>query len=347
MSLSYTLDDFDFKLPSNLIAQHPLPKRTSSRLLCLNRKTGEIQHRCFSELPSLLFPNDLLVFNNTKVMKARLLGRKKSGGKLECLIERILSPITAMAHLRVSKKPVIGSTIMLGDDIPVIVKERKENLFYLSMPLNTTIDFYKLVDQYGHVPLPPYINRSDMKTDQERYQTVYAKKLGAIAAPTAGLHFDQALLETIKSKGIHSTELTLHVGSGTFQPVRVMDLSSHVMHQEAFEVSKNNSEAIEKAHRQSGRVIAVGTTVVRALETVAQRFNTVCPCSGETEIFIQPGFTFGAIDALITNFHLPKSTLLMLICAFGGYDTIMRAYAEAVEQKYRFFSYGDAMFIYS
>ena len=343
----YTLDDFDFYLPKALIAQHPLPSRTSSRLLCVNRKTGVIQHRCFDTLPNLLSSSDLLVFNNTMVMKARLQGRKATGGKLECLIERIITSKKALAHLKASKTPPVGSIIVLGDEVLVKVEGRNEDLFYLTLSTDVNMTFHDLVEQHGHIPLPPYIKRQDIKEDLQRYQTVYAKKLGAIAAPTAGLHFDQSILNKLRSKGVESTEITLHVGSGTFLPIRVNDFSSHIMHAEYFEISKANCDAVERTwQKQNGRVVADGTTVVRTLETAAKQHYPVAPLSGQTRLFIHPGFQFKVVDALLTNFHLPKSTLMMLVCAFGGYDLMMHAYQEAVKEKYRFFSYGDAMFIY-
>jgi len=342
----YTLDDFDFQLPSQLIAQHPLPNRTSSRLLCLNRETGEIQHRLFTDLPSFLCQNDLLVFNNTKVIPARLFGHKETNGKIECLIERIVSPNKALVHLRASKMPKLGSVITLADRVKVSVEGKQGDLFYLTVPLNSSDNFFDIVNQYGHMPLPPYIKREDADVDQTRYQTVYAKKTGAIAAPTAGLHFDQALLQRIVSRGIASTELTLHVGAGTFQPVRVKDFASHIMHKEYFELSQENCNAIDAIQKRNGRVVSVGTTVVRTLETVAQQFNPIRPLKGETQLFIYPGFKFHSTDALLTNFHLPKSTLLMLVAAFAGYDLVMQAYQTAVREKYRFFSYGDAMFVF-
>ena len=353
----YTLDDFDFDLPKELIAQHPLSNRTASRLLCLNRKTGEIQHRLFLDLPTFLRKNDLLVFNNTKVIPARLFGYKETGGKIGCLIERIISPTSVLAHLRSNKTPKIGTAITICcakehqnitgiEGVKFIVTEKKENLYTLTMASHSPYNVYNVIDQYGHMPLPPYIKREDTVFDERRYQTVYAKKVGAIAAPTAGLHFDESLLQTITSLGITKTELTLHVGSGTFQPVRVKDFKSHVMHKEYFELSQENCDAVIKTQHKQGRVVAIGTTVVRTLEAVAQKFNPIQPLSGDTQLFIYPGFEFRSVDVLLTNFHLPKSTLLMLVSAFGGYDHIMQAYQEAIKEKYRFFSYGDAMFIY-
>jgi S-adenosylmethionine:tRNA ribosyltransferase-isomerase len=357
--MSYSLDDFDFDLPQSLIAQYPLSSRTDSRLLCLNRVTGDIQHCSFGDFPSFLKANDLLVFNNTKVIPARLFGYKKTGGKVECLIERILSKTRALVHLRASKTPKMGSTIILShahvsndysynsnDNVAIVVENKQDDLFLLALPEESTINFFDIVNRYGHMPLPPYIKRDDTSFDQQRYQTVYAKKPGAIAAPTAGLHFDEAILDMMAQKGIASTELTLHVGAGTFQPIRVKDFKTHVMHKEFFEINSKNCDAINTAKERKGRVIAVGTTVVRALETAAQRFNRVQPLTDETQLFIYPSFQFRSTDALLTNFHLPKSTLLMLVSAFAGYDLTLQAYRTAVEKKYRFFSYGDAMFIY-
>lgn len=347
----YSRDDFDFKLPTSLIAQHPLLDRTASRLLCLNRATGVIEHCLFKDLPTFLHTNDLLVFNNTKVIPARLFGYKETGGKIECLVERIISPTDVLVHLRASKTPRIGSTLILSrssiiDGIKVNVKNKQDSLFHLTLPSDSPVNFFDIVNQYGHMPLPPYIKREDMELDQERYQTVYAKKAGAIAAPTAGLHFDDAILKKIAQKGIAATELTLHVGSGTFAPVRVKDLAAHIMHKEYFELSADNCNAIKQTQQQNGRIVAVGTTVVRTLETVTQQYNTVLPSSGDTQLFITPGFEFQCTNALLTNFHLPKSTLLMLVSAFAGYDLTMKAYQAAVDEKYRFFSYGDAMFIF-
>ncbi len=332
--------DFRFDLPPELIAQAPMPERPASRLLHLDRATGAIADRRFRDLADLLRPGDLLVLNDTRVIPARLWGRKETGGRVEVLVERVLGECEALAHVRASKSPKPGSELCFEDDARARVAGREDDLFRLvfDRPL------MPFLETRGHMPLPPYITRADAERDAERYQTVYAEKPGAVAAPTAGLHFDETLLATLAEKGVAQARVTLHVGAGTFQPVRVDDIREHRMHAEWLRVPPDVVEAVNRTRERGGRVVAVGTTVVRSLETAALG-GTLQACEGETDIFITPGFRFRVVDALITNFHLPESTLLMLVSAFAGHETIMRAYRHAVEQRYRFFSYGDAMFI--
>ncbi len=333
--------DFYYDLPAELIAQHPLPKRSASRLLVLQAEQPVPQDWLFVDLPKLLRPHDLLVFNNTRVMRARLFGRKETGGRVEILIERLLGAREALAHIRASKSPKAGSYIRIGDDRWLEVGERRDDLFYLYAH---TVDFETLMASYGHIPLPPYIWRPDTPLDEERYQTLFARHLGAVAAPTAALHFDEPLIARIDALGVMRTEITLHVGAGTFQPVREDDLGRHRMHPEWVEVNETVCEQIAKARSLGGRVIAVGTTSVRALETAATD-GMIRPFCGESTLFILPGYRFEVVDAMITNLHLPESTLLMLVAAFAGYPEVMNAYRHAVAQGYRFFSYGDAMFL--
>jgi S-adenosylmethionine:tRNA ribosyltransferase-isomerase len=296
----------------------------------------------FTDLPSLLQPGDLLVLNDTRVMRARLYGNKLSGGKVEVLIERILEAGLALAHVRASKSPKPGSRLKLGDgDHLVEVASRDGDLFLLRA---LSDDFYHLMEKHGHMPLPPYIDRGDRPVDIDRYQTVFAQKPGAVAAPTAGLHFDHAMLKKIKDMGVNRATVTLHVGAGTFQPVRVNNLDEHVMHKEYIEVDEEVCRQVTDTRKQGGRVVAVGTTCVRSLEA-ASRSGVIKPYQGDTRLFIKPGYQFRSVDAMVTNFHLPQSTLLMLVAAFAGYDRIMRAYQHAIEKRYRFFSYGDAMFL--
>ncbi|MET0088697.1 MAG: tRNA preQ1(34) S-adenosylmethionine ribosyltransferase-isomerase QueA [Candidatus Thiodiazotropha sp.] len=336
------LSDFDYDLPQELIAQYPPRERGHSRLLALTSGSLQPDDLQFSALPQLLRPGDLLVFNDTRVMKARLYGRKLTGGQLEILIERVTGADTAVAQIRASKSPKPGSRILLGvDAVPVEVVERDEGFFLLR---SLEQDFHTLMDQQGHMPLPPYISREDDALDESRYQTVYAEKTGAVAAPTAGLHFTRQMLDELDRMGIGRVHVTLHVGAGTFQPVRVDDLDQHVMHSESVEVSEEVCERVKETRRRNGRVVAVGTTSVRSLEAASQS-GQIAPYSGDTRLFIRPGYRFTSVDAMITNFHLPQSTLLMLVSAFSGYERIMQAYQHAVEQKYRFFSYGDAMFL--
>ncbi|TMG98270.1 MAG: tRNA preQ1(34) S-adenosylmethionine ribosyltransferase-isomerase QueA [Betaproteobacteria bacterium] len=339
---SYTLSDFDFALPPELIAQHPAPERSASRLL-----DGTIEppvDRVFRELPSLLEPGDLLVFNDTKVIKARLFGRKATGGAVEALVERVLPGTTEVwAHLRASKSPKAGALVRFADAFDAEVLGRcgpDDELFHLRLPA----DPFTLLERYGHVPLPPYITHTDEADDERRYQTVFAKQPGAVAAPTAALHFDDALLQALRERGVHSASVTLHVGAGTFQPVRVETLAEHRMHSEWFDVPPATVDAIAAARAAGGRVVAVGTTTLRALESAA-RDGALQAGARETDIFITPGFEFRVVDALVTNFHLPKSSLLMLVSAFAGHERMRALYAHAVAQRYRFFSYGDAMLL--
>ncbi|MCG7897392.1 MAG: tRNA preQ1(34) S-adenosylmethionine ribosyltransferase-isomerase QueA [Candidatus Thiodiazotropha weberae] len=335
------LSDFDYFLPDELIAQYPPEERGSSRLLVLPPNQSSPEDRQFSELPGLLSAGDLLIFNDTRVMKARLHGKKETGGRVEVLIERVTEPRRALAQVRASKSPKINSKILLDDDARVEVIGREGEFFQLRA---LDRDFHALMDQQGHMPLPPYITRQDEGVDESRYQTVYAEKRGAVAAPTAGLHFSNEMLAELAEKGVNQATVTLHVGAGTFQPVRVDDLDQHVMHREYAEVDRAVCDLITKTKQQDGRVIAVGTTSVRSLESAAQT-GVLQPFHGDTRLFIRPGFQFNVVDAMITNFHLPQSTLMMLVSAFSGYERLMGAYRHAVEQRYRFFSYGDAMFL--
>ncbi|XQE67995.1 tRNA preQ1(34) S-adenosylmethionine ribosyltransferase-isomerase QueA [Pseudomonas sp. P3C3] len=334
--------DFQFDLPDSLIARHPLAERRASRLLVLDGPTGALAHRQFADLLEYLRPGDLMVFNDTRVIPARLFGQKASGGKLEVLVERVLDEYRVLAHVRSSKSPKPGSLILIEGGGEAEMLSRQEALFELrfSEPV------LPLLDRVGHMPLPPYIDRPDEAADRERYQTVYSdkSKAGAVAAPTAGLHFDEALLAAIREKGIDTVFVTLHVGAGTFQPVRVERIEDHHMHREWLQVGQDVVDAVAACRARGGRVIAVGTTSVRSLESAA-RDGELKAFSGDTDIFLYPGKRFHVVDALVTNFHLPESTLLMLVSAFAGYPETMAAYAAAVEQQYRFFSYGDAMFI--
>lgn len=336
------IDDFNFILPEQLIAQYPLAQRTSSRLLCFERASSAINDRLFSDLLHCLRPNDLLVFNNTRVMPARLLGHKETGGKVEVLIERVLSENCALAHVGTNKRCQISMKIFFDERRSATVISRQGNLFELHFEEPVV----SLMQAIGHMPLPPYIDRADELADRERYQTVYSTQLGAVAAPTAGLHFDEPLLESIRNLGVQTAFVTLHVGAGTFQPVKVDNPSEHKMHQEWISVPQTTCDQIHKVKKQGGRVIAVGTTVVRTLESVAKIRGELSAYEGETDIFIYPPYAFQCIDALITNFHLPKSTLLMLVSAFANREQILHAYQHAISKAYRFFSYGDAMFIY-
>ena len=338
--------DFQFDLPDELIARYPTPSRVGSRLLCLDGNDGAIKDNHFPDVLSQLNAGDLLVFNNTKVIAARLFGRKETGGQLEILIERIVDECSALAHVRASKSPKAGSSINLltrdgePSNAKVVVTGRQDTLFELCFDSPVL----QVLEDKGHMPLPPYIDRADESTDLERYQTVYAKTPGAVAAPTAGLHFDDDLMQAIKDKGVNTAFVTLHVGAGTFQPVRADKLEDHIMHSEYVEVTQAVCDAVENTVRDGGKVVAVGTTSVRCLES-ATKNGAITPLAGDTEIFIYPGYQFQCVDALITNFHLSESTLIMLVSAFAGKDNILQAYSHAVENKYRFFSYGDAMFI--
>ena len=338
--------DFHFNLPAELIAQQPAQQRRDSRLLCLNGATGALADRRFAELPDLLQPGDLLVLNDTRVIPARLHGHKASGGKVEVLVERVLDQQRVLAHVRASKSPRKGSKIIVTESIEAQVLGREGELFELLFTDSTAPhrSVLELLDAIGHMPLPPYIQRDDAAADRERYQTVYAQKAGAVAAPTAGLHFDEAMLQQLEQQGIKLGYVTLHVGAGTFQPVRVDNIQEHKMHAEWIDVSPGLCDKVKQTKAAGGRVIAVGTTSVRCLETAA-RDGKLTPYTGDTDIFITPGFHFNIVDAMITNFHLPESTLLMLVSAFAGYEHVMHAYQHAVEQRYRFFSYGDAMFL--
>jgi S-adenosylmethionine:tRNA ribosyltransferase-isomerase len=341
LSRAMHVSDFDYPLPEGLIADHPVQPRSSSRLLELT--PDGLRDRRMIDFPDLLDARDLLVFNNTRVIPARLLGHKVTGGRVEVLVERLLSDHRVLAHLRASKAPKPGALLQLADGaIQVEVCGRQEDLFELEFDGEDPV--LELLDRYGHVPLPPYIQRADEQADRNDYQTLYAKHPGAVAAPTAGLHFDTELLQRLDDAGLHTAFVTLHVGAGTFQPVRADLLEDHVMHAEHVEVDATVCAAVAAARARGGRVVAVGTTVVRSLETAA-RGGELQPFSGETQLFITPGFRFRVVDALLTNFHLPQSTLLMLVCAFGGYEPVMAAYQHAIEQRYRFFSYGDAMFL--
>ena len=334
--------DFHFELPRELIAQRPLAMRSHSRLLCLGGASGALEEGIFQDLTAKLFPGDLLVFNDTRVIPARLFGVKTSGGKVELLVERILDEHRALVQLRASKAPRAGSRLHLAEAFEAEVMGREGELFEVVFddhrPLLT------LLERYGHIPLPPYIERPDVEDDRSRYQTVFARRPGAVAAPTAGLHFDEPLLDRLRVRGVETAFLTLHVGAGTFQPVRVDDLREHRMHPETVTVSEDLCRRVRAARARGGRVVAVGTTVVRSLEAAASGGEAQA-FQGETRLFIYPGYRFRAVDAMVTNFHLPESTLLMLVCAFGGYQHVMNAYRHAVEQGYRFFSYGDAMYI--
>ena len=340
--------DFYYDLPEELIAQEPLPQRTGSRLLVLNGDNGDIQHSQFNHLTDWLEPNDLLVFNNTRVIPARLYGVKQTGGRVEILIERFLEGGSALAHVRASKSSKPGTAILITPDetsdateFSVRVQGRRDALYELVVDSGSWPEILKT---YGHIPLPPYIERSDNAKDRERYQTVFAQRDGAVAAPTAGLHFDAHLLEDIRSQGVKTAEVTLHVGSGTFQPVRAEKITDHHMHSEWLEVNEDVVAAVQRCRECKGRVVAVGTTAVRSLETAA-RGGTLKTFSGDSDIFLYPGQRFNVVDAMVTNFHLPESTLIMLVAAFAGHENTMAAYQQAVDQRYRFFSYGDAMFV--
>ena len=340
--------DFYYDLPEELIAQEPLPQRTGSRLLVLNGVNGDIQHSQFNDLTDWLEPNDLLVFNNTRVIPARLYGVKQTGGRVEILIERFLEGGSALAHVRASKSSKPGTAILITPDetsdateFSVRVEGRREALFELVVESGSWPEILKT---FGHIPLPPYIERSDNAKDRERYQTIFAQRDGAVAAPTAGLHFDAHLLEAIRSQGVKTAEVTLHVGSGTFQPVRAEDITDHHMHSEWLEVNEDVVAAVQRCRECKGRVVAVGTTAVRSLETAA-RGGMLKTFSGDSDIFLYPGQPFNVVDAMVTNFHLPESTLIMLVAAFAGHENTMAAYQQAVDQRYRFFSYGDAMFV--
>jgi S-adenosylmethionine:tRNA ribosyltransferase-isomerase len=333
--------DFQFDLPAELIAQQPAEQRSDSRLLCLGLADGRLVDRHFRDLPRLLRPGDLLVFNNTRVIPARLFGRKDSGGKVEILVERLLSDSECLAQLRASKTPRAGTEIQLEDGQALEVLGREDSFFHLRMAGG---GLGRQLERLGHIPLPPYIDRADTPMDRERYQTVYARHPGAVAAPTAGLHFDTGVLEALAAGGVEQAEVTLHVGAGTFQPVRCENIEEHRMHAEWLQVPAAVCAAVARARERGGRVIAVGTTAVRSLETAAAS-GRLEPFAGDSRIFIYPGFHFRVIDGLLTNFHLPESTLLMLVSALAGRERVLAAYEHAVRERYRFFSYGDAMLL--
>jgi S-adenosylmethionine:tRNA ribosyltransferase-isomerase len=332
--------DFSFDLPPELIAQAPLAARSASRMLVLDGRTGERADHMFDELPQLLKPNDLLVFNDTRVLPARVLGRKPTGGRVELLLERVLGPRKALVHLRASHKPHLGGEIELPGRARARVGPRSGELIEIELDR----DLVPYLEQHGQTPLPPYIARPPDAADRERYQTVFARELGAVAAPTAGLHFDAAMLDRLAARGIERAFLTLHVGAGTFAPVRTERIEEHELHAEWLEVPAKTCAAVERCRENGGRVVAVGTTSVRALETAA-RGGELVPFCGDSRLFIYPGFEFRVVDAMVTNFHLPESSLLMLVSAFAGREATLAAYRHAVAQRYRFFSYGDAMLV--
>ena len=340
---AFTLSDFDFALPPDLVAQHPATERTASRLL--DGTPDPPVDRIFKSLPSLLEPGDLLVFNDTRVVKARLFGEKPTGGKLELLVERVLTSNEVVCHMKVSKKPPVGTVLQMAGGFRATLLGRWPDtegaLFHFAFESDAGEDPYALMSRCGHVPLPPYIVHTDSAEDESRYQTVFARVPGAVAAPTAALHFDAALLNELDARGVQQASVTLHVGAGTFQPVKVENIAEHAMHAERYEVPVATQRAIADCRARGGRVVAVGTTTVRTLESWAKSGEA----SGDTRIFITPGFAFTHVDLLVTNFHLPKSTLMMLVSAFAGYDRVMALYAHAIRERYRFFSYGDAMLL--
>ncbi|KRB88533.1 tRNA preQ1(34) S-adenosylmethionine ribosyltransferase-isomerase QueA [Noviherbaspirillum sp. Root189] len=334
----YSLSDFDFDLPQELIAQLPLPQRSASRLLHVDG--DQLMDRAFADIVDLLTPGDLLVFNNTRVLKARFFGVKETGGKVEVLVERVLDNRTVHAQVRASKSPQAGGRIRLADAFDVTVGERAGEFYTLMFPS----DVFDLIEAHGRLPLPPYIEHAADEFDEQRYQTVYAKEPGAVAAPTAGLHFDQALLDSLRDRGVRFAFVTLHVGAGTFQPVRTENLAEHKMHSEWYTIPAETVDAVRATKAAGRHVVAVGTTSMRALESASQS-GALQAGSADTALFITPGYAFKTVDRLVTNFHLPKSTLLMLVSAFAGYERIRAAYAHAIARRYRFFSYGDAMLL--
>jgi S-adenosylmethionine:tRNA ribosyltransferase-isomerase len=334
--------DFDFYLPETLIAQHPTATRSASRLLHLDGKTGLLQDKTFSDLVDFLSPDDLIVFNDTRVIKARLFGQKSTGGAIEVMVERILNNNEVLVQIKASRSPKAGAVLKLAQTFDVEVLGRTDDLFHVKFLSN--IPILEILEQHGKLPLPPYITHQASEIDERRYQTVFAKHAGAVAAPTAGLHFDEIMLSRIKEKGINIAYVTLHVGAGTFQPVKVNNISDHKMHSELYVISDETVDMVRTTHDKGGKVIAVGTTALRALESAAQN-GKLMSGSNETNIFITPGYEFKVVDKLLTNFHLPKSTLLMLVSAFAGYNNIKTAYQHAVDNQYRFFSYGDAMLL--
>ncbi|MEO6974839.1 MAG: tRNA preQ1(34) S-adenosylmethionine ribosyltransferase-isomerase QueA [Gallionella sp.] len=333
-------DEFDFILPERLIAQHPPERRGASRMLHVH--DGVLDDRLFADLLQLVGPNDVLVLNDTRVIKARLFGNRESGGKIEVLVERVLNAHEVLAQVRASHSPKAGSRLLLAGTLAVEVLGREGEFFRLRFVDNE--DVLDLLERHGQLPLPPYITHAAGGEDEQRYQTVYANAAGAVAAPTAGLHFDEAMLQALRDKGVKIAYVTLHVGAGTFQPVRAEHIHEHSMHSERYEIPQTTVDAIAETRARQGRVVAVGTTSLRALESAADS-GGLRAGSGETDIFITPGYRFRMVDVLLTNFHLPRSTLLMLVCAFAGMDAMLEAYRHAVEKEYRFFSYGDAMLI--
>ena len=338
--MNLSIDDFDYELPSDLIAQHPTETRSGSRLLCVGASLAD---RRFSELPRLLDAGDLLVFNDTRVIKARLAGEKSSGGRVEVLIERVLSEHEALAQVRASKPPRPGSAMRLAGSLEARVLGREGEFYRLRFPDGAAV--FELLERHGSVPLPPYIAHAPQAGDERRYQTVYARASGAVAAPTAGLHFDEPLLAALAARGVQFAYVTLHVGAGTFQPVREKNLAKHRMHGERYEIPAGTVAAIAAAKRRVGRIVAVGTTTVRCLEASAAAHGAPVAGDAETDLFITPGFEFRVVDRLVTNFHLPRSTLLVLVSAFAGIEPVRRAYRHAIEERYRFYSYGDAMLV--
>lgn len=336
------VSDFHFDLPDDLIARYPLPERVGSRLLVVDGNDNTLEHKHFIDIVDCLREGDLLVLNDTRVIPARLFGQKASGGKIEVMVERVLDKHHVLTQIRASKSPKQGSRMILEQAVEVEMVERQDSLFLLKFLTDEPV--LRVLNRIGHMPLPPYITRADELSDRSRYQTVYGCKEGAVAAPTAGLHFDDDLFEQLTEKGIDKVFVTLHVGAGTYQPVRVDVVEDHIMHSEYLEVSESVCEAVRRTRERSGRVVAVGTTSARSLET-ANRDGTLKPFTGETNMFIYPGYLFKTMDMLVTNFHLPESTLLMLVSAFAGYEKIMHAYREAVAERYRFFSYGDSMLL--
>ena len=332
---------FDYHLPEELIAKYPLEKRDQSKLLCLNKNKGELSDNLFKDFLDFVTEKDLLIFNNSKVMLARLYGKKVTGAKLEFLVERVKTEKLFLSHIKANKAPNIGSEIYIGDKLATVL-EKDESIYLLELKDS---NIYDLMEEFGHIPLPSYMKRQEEKLDSNRYQTVYAKDLGSVAAPTAGLHFSEDLLTAIKNKGADIDYITLHVGSGTFKPVQVDNINNHKMHSEVISVTEKVCEKIRKTKANGGRVIAIGTTSVRSLESAGES-GEIKPFYGDTNIFLYPGKKFNVVDAMITNFHLPKSTLIMLVSAFAGSENTKFAYKYAIENKYRFYSYGDAMFIY-
>lgn len=341
-------EDFNFDLPKELIALYPSNERSQCRMLVLDGNSGATQDTTFIHLKDYLQAGDLLVFNDTKVIAARLYGSKQSGGKVELLIERVLSKNQALAHIKASKAPKADTLLFIDGGYTLKVLGREEALFLVE--LKDDISFFDMLDNVGHIPLPPYIDREDEPLDKDRYQTVYSKNLGAVAAPTAGLHFDKEQLQALQQQGIQCAFVTLHVGAGTFQPVRSSDITQHHMHKEYVQLSQQVADLVIATRKRGNKVVAVGTTAVRSLESAAKyakehKLGDICEFYADTSIFIYPGYKYEVVDALITNFHLPESTLIMLVSAFAGYKNTMQAYKHAIDAGYKFFSYGDCMFI--